>query len=330
MNPNDILNKKLFAVASCVAILVAGCKSRSPEAITRGAGQPAGTFTAQAPYETVNKLPQLSVYGNQFSFYWGIWRGLSSDEEQFLKSSPGQQASIVSRRSVVWELNDCQSGSMLHRDHEEFWYLDELQLENDTLRPLREATRPGWRYFSMGSFDSTLARGAWGFPEITQRSGESNREFRERYAVERQAWTQNQSRKGQRGKVMLQSEHKFLPVAPSTIRPSFVSFFDYRADDTNLLDGVYARYNPVWWPVFYDERAHKPHNIEVPAIWRETETSVKGRTFNARLVWNWCDGGDKPAATFEVVPGDLPPPGPNRPGRTDSGNTSLPVADWIP
>jgi hypothetical protein len=320
-------------LVSTTIVLATGltrCKSRNPAAGTLDSAQSANTDKAGAPYETVNKVPQLSVYGNQFSFYWGIWRGLSPEEEEFMRNSPGQQASLVSRRSVVWELTDCASGALLHRDHEEFWYLDELQLENNALRPLREATRPGWRYFSMGSFDSTLARGAWGFPELTQRGGESNREFRERYAVERQVWTQNQSRKGQRGKVMLQSEHKFFPVAPSTIRSSFVSFFDYRADDANLLDGVYARYNPAWWPVHYDERAHKPHNIETPAIWRETETSVRGRAFNARLLWNWCDSGEKPVATFEVVPGEMPPPGPNRPGRTDAGNTTLPVADWAP
>ncbi len=160
---------------------------------------------------------------------------------------------------------------------------------------------------------------------LVQLQGESNREFRERNELARQAWLTGQTRRGQRGHVMLQSEHKFFGVAPSTIRPSFVSFFDYRADDINQLDGAFAAFNPSRWPVHYDERAHKPHSIEAPEIWRANEKKITGRQFNVRLNWNWCDGAEKPSAQFEAVPEDLPPPGPNRPGRTDSGNTPLPV-----
>lgn len=309
----------LFALG----VLAFSCKSRT-NTETKSVAT-AAQLDSVAPYETVNGTPQLSVDGNQFSFYWGLWRGLSAAELQQITTLPGQQASLVSRRAVVWNLHDCESGAMLHRNHEEFYFLDELQLDAGTLRPIREAVRPGWRYFSMGSFNSLLAREDWGVPEVVQRQGESNREFSERHELARQAWLAGQTRRGQRGQVMLQSEHKFFAVAPSSIRSSFVSFFDYRTDDLNQLGGAFAAFNPSRWPVYYDERAHKPHSIEAPEIWRANEKTITGRLFNVRLNWNWCNGAEKPVAEFEAGADDLPPPGPNRPGRTDSGNTPLPV-----
>ena len=126
-----------------LSLLAFSCKSRTTTEIKSVAT--VVQLDSVAPYEIVNGAPQLSVDGNQFSFYWGLWRGLSAAEFQQITTLPGQQASLVSRRAVVWNLHDCESGAMLYRNHEEFYFLDELQLDAGTLRPLREAVRPGWR-----------------------------------------------------------------------------------------------------------------------------------------------------------------------------------------
>lgn len=306
------LHWTIFVVAILSGFSVASCKSRplgetglsTSENLVGNGANPAIT-NEPAPYETVNGLPQMSASDSQFSFYWGIWRGISPSEKALILASPQKQASLVSRRSVVWDIHDCATSALLHRNHEEFYFLDNLELENDKLRPLREAVRPGWRYFSMGTFNSLFAR-----------EGSDIRS--------QQDLKKLQSRRGQRGQVMIQAEHKFFTVPPADLKSSFVSFFDYRADDARLLDGVFAPFNPYRWPVYYDERAHKPHSINEPEIWR-TVGNNDPRTFNARLVWNWCENGEKPVAYFEVGPDDLPPPGPNRPGRTDSGTTELPL-----
>ena len=314
--------RSVFGTVIAIGILAGSCKSRT---VTTASTLTATTQDTAAPYETVNGAPQLSVDGNQFSFYWGIWRGLSAAELLQMASLPEQQASVISRRAVLWDLHDCETSSLLHRNHEEFYYLDELQLDGGILRPLREAARPGWRYFSMGTFNSRLAREDWGVPSTIQQQGETNREFRERQQLATQTWLDAQTRRGQRGQILIQSEHRFFPVAPSTIRSSFVSFFDYRADDVSLLDGAFSPFNPARWPIYYDERAHKPHSIDEPAIWRSKQATNAVREFNIRLTWNWCAGGEKPIAQFESGPDDLPPPGPNRPGRSDSGNTELQI-----
>ena len=90
----------LFALG----LLAFSCKSRTTTE-TKSVGT-AAQLDSVAPYETVNGTPQLSVDGNQFSFYWGLWRGLSAAELQQITTLPGQQASLVSRRAVVWNLHD--------------------------------------------------------------------------------------------------------------------------------------------------------------------------------------------------------------------------------
>ena len=311
-----------------VLILAAGLLAASCRTLESNSSKQQNAKTAaqeEGLYETVNGKPQLSVDDNNFYFYWGLWRRLSYAELQQIAKLPGQKASLVSRRLVKWTLTDCATNSLIHENQEQFYFLDELQIENSELKPIIEAVRPGWRYFSMGSFNSQLAEEDKGQPHLTQNPGESARQFRDRKKEALIEWQAKQSRRGQKGEVILEAEHKFFATDPATIKESFVLFQNYRLNDMIALNGQFASFNPSRWPIYYDERAHKPHSITVPRIWDTNEETSPKRVFQAKLVWNWCKDESKPSAQFEIDTTNLPPPGPNRPGRSESGDTDLPI-----
>lgn len=309
---------------AAISLLLTSCRSREESNATSLKSETENSVAVEI-YETVNIRPQFSVDNNQFYFYWGLWRRMSDVERRQMDTMPRQQASLISKRSVAWTLYDCGTNELLHQNREDFYFLDELKIQDGELKPVHEAFRPGWRYFSMGSFNSALAREDLGRPNLTQNPGETNREFRDRKAAFNIDWLSKQSRIGQKGEVILQAEHRFFAVNFDEVKKSFVVFEDYRQNDTVDLAGKFAPFNPSRWPVLYDERAHKPHSFKQPDIWNTSNVRGSTRQFGAKLIWNWCEAGDKPKAQFEIDAKDLPPPGPNRPGRTDAGNTELPI-----
>lgn len=292
--------------------------------------------TANRPdaYETVNGGPQLSIDQNQFSFYWGLWRTLSPEEKSAIVASTAESGdpagALVSRRTVAWNVYDCVTAAELVRNREELFYLDEVELNSrGEVVPLREAYRPGWRYFSMGTFDSTLARTDLAMPVVEQLPGERLRDWRNRKFEVEQKWRSEQTRRGQRGEIHFQASHRLYAVRPSSVAGAFISFQDYRTDDTRFRDGIFARINPSRWPVYFDERAHKPHSFDEPGIWR-SGTAVSTHDFQAVLKWDWCDVSGKVKAVFETGQGGLPRPGPNRPGRDDRGNADIEIRPVSP
>lgn len=317
-----------------VATALVGCKSRGEN--SRPFSSPTSSEGAHSAsdlegnWETVNSVPQLSVDQDQFYFYWGLWRKLTTAERQAIQSSEPDtksraSGSIVSRRSIAWTVHDCATSALLTGDHEDFYFLDPLEFDDaGELVPLREAYRSGWRYFSLANFDSTFARTDLPPPSLPRLAGERVSDWRERTLETTNAWKKLQSRRGQRGEIRIHSKHRVYasPVAGNT--RDFVSFFDYRTADTVFMGGLFARFNPARWPVFYDERAHKLHSVQEPTLWRE-RAPLSENEFEGVLTWNWCDRQSTVTAVFESVRGDLPPPGPNRPGRTDSGNAVLEI-----
>ena len=319
----------LITVASLTACKWRGESSRLPASHVSGVNG-RNAQDADSSWETVNSAPQLSVDEDQFYFYWGLWRKLTAGEKKAIQSQAESgvrpaSGSIISRRSIVWTVHDCATAALLSRDHEEFYFMDPLEFDAaGELLPLREAYRPGWRYFSMANFDSTLARTDLSPPVIPRLTGERDRDWKERVFEATQAWRKLQSRRGQRGEIRIQSSHRIFASAAAGLAGGFVSFLDYRAADTEFMDGLFARFNPARWPVFYDERAHKLHSVEEPPVWRES-VAFSENEFTGVLNWNWCDKHSPVRAVFEMPDGTLPPPGPNRPGRTDRGNAIMEI-----
>ncbi|MEY4631896.1 MAG: hypothetical protein RIQ81_2016 [Pseudomonadota bacterium] len=337
--------KRLSLFMISTLIVGTGCKIRTQEVpaanlrdnLRASAGDRAGEGAdsdAASAYETVNHRPQLSIDQNQFSFYWGLWRTVTPAEKAAIAAASGESddsaptttsGSLISRRIVAWTVNDCATSTLLIRDQEELFYLDQIEINaQGETAPLREAYRPGWRYFSMGTFDSTLARTDLSMPIVEQLPGERLRDWRNRKFEVEQAWRKEQSRRGQRGEIHFQATHKLYAVPASRVVSAFISFFDYRGNDLEFQGGAFARLSPARWPVYFDERAHKPHSFEEPEIWR-AGAPVSSRDFNAVLKWDWCDTKTNVKAVFEPGPGGLPRPGPNRPGRNDRGNADLEI-----
>jgi hypothetical protein len=208
---------------------------------------------------------------------------------------------LISKREIRWKTYRCEDHSLARQDGELFYFLDRVDFDRfGRIVPIPEALRSDWLYLSMINFSSTHV--------LSTGAGAS----------------------GTFGEVLVDAEHVLLPNAVSV---SDAGFFDLSRAPWN------ERYHPNSWPIFYDERAHKPHSLKQPAAFNSTTHSMNGAIsrdrFAMRILWSACPPKNGRADPLEVIalvaPGSQPLDGPSRPGRSDRGMTPLRILereDW--
>jgi hypothetical protein len=277
-------------------------------------------------YETVNSVPQFADGENHFLLYWAVWRGLSEKEKAAFS---GGEGSLLSLRDISWKMNDCTNGTLIHSDGERVWYFDDLRFNpQGVLIPIKEAPRPGYRYFNMLNINSQHLRGAGPFKGPKKNRGEKMEEWDKRRHAAFLDWQEKSWAKNTKGSIWLNAEHKLFSKQSLIEKDNWIDPKDYSKLTGSLLETI-TKLSSSRWPVHFDERSHKPHLFEEPKNWKNTQVVSQNR-FRARLDWNWCDANQPVKVELFVAKGELPPPGPNRPGRTDSGKTSIKVTeiDW--
>jgi len=288
----------------------------------------ATVLSAHQLYETVNEIPQLAVDSDNFAFYWGVWRGMSDAEQKTLNGEPGV---LISKRLIHWQTYDCKTRQRIHADQELFWYWDELRLNGaGALDPLPEAPRSGYRYFSLLSANGLFLKGLPPFTNMPTFPGERRESYRQRNAEALKLWRIKASPVGTYGDISTENWHRLWKESDVThLRDQFYEFAEYTQLPEDVIK-VLTRYNPKAWPIYYDERAHKPHTlkeIDLPDF-----GSLTANKLRLRFRWNWCDTGKPVLASAEVAKGELPPPGPNRSGRPDRSGDQVPLkiseVDW--
>jgi len=278
-------------------------------------------------YETVNSVPQFADDEDHFLVYWAIWRQLSSDERTALGPSGGD---ILSERNLSWTVNDCKTGEQINKDGEDIWYLDQIEFDaNGQMKPIKEAPRPGYRYFNMLNINSQHLRGGGPFNSPKKLPGEKMEDWDARRHKAFLEWQEKSWAKGTKGDIELLADHRMLAAKELTSNDPWIKPEDYPKLTGSLLDTI-TKYSPSRWPVFYDERAHKPHMFTVPKSWPQFDKLISRRQFRMRLHWDWCNVNAPVKAEIFVPRGEMPPAGPNRPGRSDSGQRAIQVneIDW--
>lgn len=279
-----------------------------------------------SPYETVNVVPQFADDNTHFLLYWAIWRGLTEQEKSILN---GNEGFILSLRDISWTVNDCQSDSLIHADGEKVWYLDELKWDaQGSVVPIKEAPRNGYRYFNLLNINSQHLRGAGAFKGPKKQKGEKMEDWDKRRHRAYLEWLKKSWVKNTKGSIFLRAEHKLFSKQVSMNQDPWIDPKDYPKLTGDLLDKI-TKYSPSRWPVNFDERAHKPHLFNEPKAWQDPR-SISNHHFRAQLIWNWCNPDEPVVTELRVAKGELPPPGPNRPGRPSSGQTKIKVTevDW--
>lgn len=277
-------------------------------------------------YQTVNSVPQFAGGENHFLFYWAIWRGISDSEKEAFN---GGEGALISLREISWELKDCNQGTLIHSDKERVWYYDDLRFNpQGDLIPIKEAPRLGYRYFSLMNLNSQHLRGAGPFKGPKKERGEKMEDWDKRRHAAFLEWLHKSWAKKSLGSVWLQAEHKLFSKQALTEKEVWIDPKDYSKLTGALLETI-TKLSSSRWPVHFDERAHKPHRFEEPLSWKNPNALSQNR-FRMRLDWNWCDLNQPVKVEAFVPKGEMPAPGPNRPGRTDSGENTIKVSeiDW--
>lgn len=307
-----------------VSIFLVGCHSLSGN---RAVSQ----VSASSVYETVNSVPQFADDADHFLFYWAVWRALSKEERSVLS---GTEGNLISRRDIKWKMQDCQTDSLLNQNGETVWYLDKLRLDSEGLLiPIKEAPRKDHRYFTLINLNSQHLRGAGPYVAPKKNRGESMSDWDKRRGIARQEWLKKSKAQGTKGTVWILADHRFLLPTMGVDQENWIQPSDYPKLTGDLLN-IITRYSPRQWPIHFDERSHKPHLFSEPKIWNrsaEENQILSRRLFRMRLDWNWCEANQPVKIGIFVPKGELPPPGPNRPGRTDSGakTVSITEIDWV-
>lgn len=307
--------------ALIVAILIVGCRASLEATGVKEATAAINT------YETVNSVPQFADDEDHFLLYWAIWRQLSSDERVALGTSEG---AILSQRNISWTVSDCQTDKQINKDGENIWYLDQLTFDaNGQIKSIKEATRPGYRYFNMLNLNSQHLRGAGPFDSPKKLRGEKMEDWDKRRHKAFLEWLDKSWAKGTKGEVVLLADHRLVVANKLISADAWIKPEDYPKLTGPLLETI-TKYSPSRWPVFFDERAHKPHMFSEPKSWQQADRSISSRKFRMRLKWDWCNVSAPVVAELFVPRGEMPPPGPNRAGRSDSGQKSIKVneIDW--
>lgn len=273
-----------------------------------------------AGLSTVNAKPQLSVERGHFGFYWAVWRDLSPTERLSLSSVGG---SLISKRDIHWELASCETQSSLHQHGETFWFLDPLQWENGELIPVKEAQRPGYRYLNLITLSSRFLKGQGAYTPPKREKDESSQAYTLRKRIDFQNWKEATSLLGTYGTIRIKSEQRLLAELPQTLQSQFTQLENYGNLPT-AQQSFLSKFNPMAWPVYYDERAHKLHTWKKPVIW-EDSNSLHTDVLQLRLKWNGCEKEKGLAISGFMPEGGLPPPGPSRSGRPEAGNADFKI-----
>lgn len=312
---------KPFALFLCLSLIYSGCKTSSDLASAKQSS------IANDGYETVNELPQFSDDDEHFLFYWAVWRHLTSEEKTAIGANP---SAIISRRDISWSVNECISGNRINMDGENVWYLDELITGNDGLiKPIKEAPRNDFRYITMLNINSQHLRGVGPWIGPKKQPGETMEDWDQRRHRAYLEWLEKSWAKGTKGEIILSADHRLYKNSSLAQEDQWIKPEDYPRL-TGLPLQLITKYSPKQWPVYFDERAHKPHSFTEPATWGKTDNFLTQRKFRMRLEWNWCDTNEPVKIEVFVPRGELPPGGPNRPGRTDSGQKKIKITeiDW--
>jgi hypothetical protein len=310
-----------FAIHSVFPILlVTSCNSLSPREVT--------SEPNELPiYETVNSVPQFADDETHFLLYWSVWRHLSKQERQTLGDKPGV---LLSERDISWTMVDCNTHENIHSNGEKVWYRDEIDYDAEgKVKPIKEATRKDYRYLNMINLNSQHLRGAGPYIAPKKIQGETLEEWDVRRHKAYLDWEKRSWAKGTRGQVLLKAEHRLYAKQQISEDSGWINPQDYPKATGELLDWI-TRLSPKRWPIYYDERAHKPHQFKEPKIWLGNNKAISRHQFRMRFTWNWCDT-TKPVQVELFFPkGEIPPPGPNRPGRTDSGEKTIKIneVEW--
>lgn len=310
---------KSLLIALSTTLLASNCKTMTPSSqVKEDNGIQFNT------YETVNYEPQFADGDDHFLFYWAVWRQLSPAERDQLGPELGM---IISQRDIYWSVDDCTTGARLNMDGENIWYRDDLKLNQDgNITPIKEAPRAGYRYFVMANINSQHLRGAGPWIGPKKERGETMEQWDQRRHKAYLEWLGRSWAKGTRGQINLTSTHRLFKQMDLVASDAWISPKDYPQVTGEALQLI-TKYSPKQWPVYFDERAHKPHMFSEPQTWKKTSEVVSEKQFRMRLDWNWCEPS-KPVQVEVFVPkGELPPGGPNRPGRSDSGQRKIKITE---
>ncbi len=326
---NDVLaaivKKRLLTVVIFVPVLLVvgltGCRTSDQS------GNLKDSVSVSNAYETVNAVPQFSYDDNHFLMYWAVWRSLSVEERAILGPNKG---AILSERNISWTVHDCSTGAQINKDGEDVWYLDQIDFADDgQVIPIKEATRPGFRYFTMLNLNSQHLRGVGAYVAPQKIPGEKTADWDVRRRMAFQDWLSRSRAKGTEGELVVIGEHRLYLEKDLEGADEWMHFADYPAIPQPMFDKI-DKYAPRHWPIYYDERAHKPHTFSEPKSWRLNDKVVSRHKLRMRLRWDGCNESESVKVEIFMPKGELPPAGPNRPGRPDAGQNPIKVTeiDW--
>ena len=278
-------------------------------------------------YETVNAVPQYADDDTHFLLYWSVWRHLSNQERQSLGNKAG---ALLSERDIRWEMVDCQTHQTLNSSGERFWYRDDLEYDAEgKVKPIPEAPRKDYRYFNMINLNSQHLRGAGPYIAPKKLRGETMDQWDVRRHKAYLEWEKKSWAKGTSGQVIVNAEHRLHTQQDISEDSGWLNPQDYSKATGEILEWI-TKLSSKRWPIYFDERAHKPHQFKEPKSWQLGEKAISRHKFRMRFTWNWCTTNEPVQVEIFFPKGEMPPPGPNRPGRPNGGKTSIKISeiDW--
>lgn len=309
-----------FTSKAFLLLVAVSCASPSHRTVNSDSNDP-------AVYETVNSIPQFADDDTHFLFYWSVWRHLSNQERQTLGSRPGV---LLSERDIQWTMIDCQTHETLNSTGEKVWYRDDIDYDSDgKVKPIIEAPRKDYRYLNMINLNSQHLRGAGPYVAPKKLREETLEEWDLRRHKAYLEWEKKSWAKGTSGQIVVRAEHRLHAKQDISDDTAWINPQDYPKASGEILEWI-TKLSSRRWPIYFDERAHKPHQFKEPKSWQKVSKPISRHKFRMRLTWNWCATSEPVKVEVFFPKGEIPPPGPNRPGRTDSGQKPIKIneIDW--
>lgn len=272
---------------------------------------------ARAEYAVVAEAPRLLSDGENFSLYFGLWRTLEDSEKQALKAA-GNRGVMLSERAISWSTQSCADNIEISKDSERLWYADEIAFDpSGTLIPSPYAALPDHLYFVQFNLNGLFLKSQDAFVAPARQPGEHGDAYRDRYGKLFAEWRARHVPKGAQGTLRVDSEHR-LVTGRLRDRAFRTNEENERATATAPLT---KKLGSDHWPIYFDERAHKPHSYSRPSSW-DTSTPVTTTRIVHELKWNWCDTQSRePELSIKRLEGPYAFPGQSRPGRDTIGRT---------
>jgi hypothetical protein len=267
-------------------------------------------LSQEVAFEHTAGGPRVMASDRSFSVYWALWRRVGAQERSIFRQSAG---SLITQREIVWKALRCD-GAILSADRERFWFQDRFLFEpSGELIPIPEATRPDHFYIVGLNINGQHLLLQRSFEKPKRTKGEGRDEHESRIADAYAKYLADRSLVGTKGQISIRLEQ--VAAFDADVVADFLSISDM-ALRTDLQSHV-EKHRSTQWPVFHDERAHKPHTPSAPKIRKTLPGS--SACFHYVLEWNWCRDGEPPVFEFKRLSGPVPTPGPTRPGRGTSG-----------